>query len=124
MTNASPMNVAFPWQLDSRGRTAVATYDDHILQMIEQLLFTIPGERVNRPSLGSGLLQLVFAPNSPEVAAALQFAMKASLQNTLGDVISLQDLVVTSVDSTLSVLVQYSVLPSGNVQTATFSRTV
>jgi len=124
MTNASPMNVAFPWQLDSRGRTAVATYDDHILQMIEQLLFTIPGERVNRPSLGSGLLQLVFAPNSPEVAAALQFAMKASLQNTLGDVISIQDLVVTSVDSTLSVLVQYSVLPSGNVQTATFSRTV
>ena len=64
--------------------------------MIEQLLFTNPGERVNRPDFGSGLLQMVFAPNSPELAAALQFTMQAALQRWLGDVIEVQNLEVTA----------------------------
>ena len=59
--------------------------------MIEQLLFTNPGERVNRPDFGSGLLQMVFAPNSPELAAALQFTTQAALQRYLGDLIDLAD---------------------------------
>ena len=64
--------------------------------MIEQLLFTNPGERVNRPDFGSGLLQLVFAPNSPELAAALQFTLQAALERWLGDVIEVRELEVTS----------------------------
>ena len=60
------MNIDFPFHSDSRGRTATTDDDDHIRDMIEQFLFTNPGERVNRPDFGSGLLQLVFAPNSPE----------------------------------------------------------
>ena len=55
--------------------------------MIEQMLFTNPGERVNRPDFGSGLMQLVFAPNSPELAAALEFTLQAALDRWLGDVI-------------------------------------
>lgn len=69
----------FPFHFDGRGRTALAGADDHIRDMIEQFLFTNPGERVNRPDYGSGVLQLIFAPNSPEVAAALQFAIQAGL---------------------------------------------
>src|SRR4051812_12182447 len=101
------MNIDFPYQLDSRGRTAKTTDDDHIRDMIEQLLFTNPGERVNRPDFGSGLLQLVFAPNSPELAAALQFTMQAALQRYLGDLIDLQTLEVTAQESTLNVAVKY-----------------
>jgi len=118
------MNVNYPFQFDSRGFTAGANDDDHVRQMIEQMLFTNPGERVNRPDFGSGLLQIVFAPNSPELAAALQYSVKAGLQKYLGDVISLQDLKVTSEDSTLFVLIEYNRLPNGPLQTATFSRTV
>ena len=81
------MNIDFPFHFDGRGRTAATDDDDHIRDMIEQLLFTSPGERVNRPDFGSGLLQLVFAPNSPELAAALQFTMQAALQRWLGDLI-------------------------------------
>ena len=69
------MNIDFPFHFDGRGRTAATGDDDHVRDMIEQLLFTSPGERVNRPDFGSGLLQLVFAPNSPELAAALQFTV-------------------------------------------------
>jgi phage baseplate assembly protein W len=101
------MNIAFPFSFDSRGRTAVTDDDDHLRDMLEQLLFTSPGERVNQPDFGSGLRQLVFAPNSPELAAALQFTLQAALQRWLGDLIQVQTLEVTSNDSTLSVDIQY-----------------
>ena len=101
------MNIDFPFHFDSRGRTAGTDDDDHIRDMIEQLLLTSPGERVNRPDFGSGLLQLVFAPNSPELAATLQFSLQAALQRWLGDLIELQDLEVTSEDASLRVVVRY-----------------
>ena len=104
------MNIDFPFHFDARGRTALTDSDDHIRDMIEQLLFTNPGERVNRPDFGSGLLQMVFAPNSPEIAAAVQFTVQASLQQWLGDVIQTQSLEVTSEDSTLRIELSYIVL--------------
>src|ERR1700730_12334768 len=103
------MNVDFPLHLDGRGRTAVTADDDHIRDLIEQLLFTNPGERVNRPDFGSGLLQLVFAPNSPELAAVLQFTVQGALQQWLGDLIELQAVQVTSEDAVLTVEVIYVV---------------
>jgi len=118
------MNIAFPFSFDNHGRTAQAHDDDHIRQMIEQLLFTNPGERVNRPDFGSGLRQLVFAPNSPELAATVQFTMQAALQRYLGDVIDLQDLTVTSQDSTLQISVSYVVRATTQAITAEFARTV
>src|SRR5437867_10787337 len=101
------MNIDFPFHFDQRGRTATTGDDDHIRDMIEQLLFTNPGERVNRPDFGSGLLQLVFAANSPELAAALQFAMQAALQRYLGDLIALESLEATAEGSVLRVVVRY-----------------
>jgi len=92
--------------------------------MIEEMLFTNPGERVNRPDFGSGLQQLIFGPNSPELAAALQFTLQATLQRWLGDLIELQALEVTSVDSTLSILIQYVVRRNNQRQVAQFTRTV
>ena len=116
------MNIDFPFHFDNRGRTASTNDDDHIRDMIEQLIFTNPGERVNRPDFGSGLLQIVFAPNSPELAAALQFTMQAALQRYLGDVIDLQTLEVTSQDSSLNVLVKYVVKSTGDSRTENFVR--
>ena len=81
------MNIDFPLHFDGRGRTAATDDADHIRDMIEQLLFTNPGERVNRPDFGSGLMQLVFAPNSRELASALQFTIQAEVQRYLGDLI-------------------------------------
>ena len=118
------MNIDFPFRIDGRGRTASTDGDDHIRDMIEQLLFTNPGERVNRPSFGSGLLQMVFQPNSVELAAALQFTLQAALQQTLGDRIQLLGVNVESQDSALQVLVQYAVRGEQQVQTAQFSKEI
>jgi uncharacterized protein len=116
------MNIDFPFHFDGRGRTAMTSDEDHVRDMIEQLLLTAAGERVNRPDYGSGLLQMVFAPNSPEIAAALQFTTEAALQRWLGDVIELHSLQVESEDATLRVTVQYRIRRTGSMQTATFVR--
>jgi uncharacterized protein len=116
------MNIEFPFHFDARGRIAATGDDDHISGMIEQLLFTNPGERVNRPDFGSGLLQMVFAPNSAELAAALQFTMQAALQQWLGDLIQVQTLEVTSEDATLRVTLNYIVRRTGEQRTETFVR--
>lgn len=116
------INIDYPFHFDGRGRTALTDEDDHIRDMIEQFLFTNAGERVNRPDLGSGLLQLVFAPNSPELAAALQHTVQAGLQRWLGDLIEVRTLEVTSRDAVLRVELQYAVRRTGEVQNATFEQ--
>jgi hypothetical protein len=116
------MNIDFPFHFDSRGRTALTDDSDHIRDMIEQFLFTSAGERVNRPDFGSGLLQMVFAPNSPELAAALQHTVQAGLQRWLGDLIEVKGLEVTSEDSSLRVMVQYALRRTGEVRVDTFER--
>jgi phage baseplate assembly protein W len=116
------MNVAYPYHFDSSGRTAITDDTTHIRDMIEQLLFTVPGERVNQPDFGSGLLQMVFAPNSNELAAALQFTTQAAIQRYLGDLIDLQQLNVNASDATLSVTIQYIIRSTQQSQTNTFVR--
>ncbi len=114
------MNIDSPFHFDSRGHTASTGNNDHIRDMIEQFLFTNAGERVNRPDFGSGLLQLIFASNSPELASTLQFTVQAGLQQWLGDVIEVQALDVVSDNAELRVEISYRVRRGGEVLTATF----
>ncbi|MCK4787494.1 MAG: GPW/gp25 family protein [Desulfobacteraceae bacterium] len=118
------MNIDYPFHFDGRGRTDTTNDNDHIRDMIEQFLFTNPGERVNRPNFGSGLLQMVFAPNSPELAASLQHTIQAGLQQWLGDIIDVQNLEVTSEESTLRVAVQYQVRRTQENLVNTFERSM
>jgi phage baseplate assembly protein W len=116
------MNIDYPFHIDSRGRSATTDDDDHIRDMIEQFLFTEAGERVNRPDFGSGLLQLVFAPNSPELAAAVQMTVQAGLQRWLGDVIDVRAVEASSQESTLRVAVTYQVRRTQETRVASFTR--
>jgi phage baseplate assembly protein W len=119
------MNVSLPYRVDGRSRTAEAESDDaHIRDLIETVLFTVPGERVNRPDFGCGLLQFVFAPNSVELAATLQALVQGSLQQWLGTLVRIEEVAAESVDATLTVDVRYTVLGTGTRGTASFTRTV
>jgi uncharacterized protein len=113
--------VDFPFHFDNRGRTADTSADDHIRDLIEEVLFTAPGERVNRPTFGCGVLQMVFAPNSDELAAALQLLTQSSLQQWLGDLITLESVSVMNEDATLRITVQYVNRQSQRRQTADFA---
>lgn len=114
------MNINFPLQFDNHGRTSIT--NDGIRNMIEQLLFTNPGERLNRPDFGSGLSQMVFGANSPEQAAALKFTLQATIQRWMGDLIEVHSLDVTSEDSSLTVFIQYVVRRTNAPQTAQFTQ--
>ncbi len=115
------MDVAFPYGFDSSGRTAAAVgQDQHIRDLIEQVLLTAPGERVNRPTFGSGTGQLVFAPNSDMLAIAQQKLIQGNLQLWLSDLISVQSVQVTNDDATLLVLVQYTEIQTQRAQSAQF----
>jgi phage baseplate assembly protein W len=116
------MDIDYPFHFDKRGRTAETDYSDHIRDMIEQVLFTNPGERVNRPTFGCGLMQLVFAPNSMELAGATQFTVQAALQQWLGDLIEVEAVEVSSEDSTLRVQVRYVIRQSQEPQVAQFEK--
>jgi len=116
------MQLDYPFDFGSRGRTAETTADEHIRDLIEQVLFTSPGERVNRPTFGSGVLQLLFAPNNQALAAATQMTVQSALQLWLGDLIQVEGLDVQNDDSTLRVLVQYTVRRNQQRQVAQFVR--
>jgi phage baseplate assembly protein W len=115
-------NVLYPYQFDGRGRTAEAGEDDFIRGLIEQVLFTMPGERVMRPEFGSGVMQLVFAPNSAELAATTKFLVQSALQQWLGNLIALEDVEVDALDATLHIAVRYSNRRTGVSQVAAFAR--
>jgi phage baseplate assembly protein W len=116
------MQIDYPYHIDNRGRTAQTSGDDHIRDLIEQVLFTSPGERVNRPTFGTGLLQLVFAPTSDELATTTQFLVQGALQQWLGELVQVEAVKVASVDSTLTVTVQYVVRRDQRRAVAEFSR--
>jgi len=115
------VNPTFPYQFDGRGRTLEAAFPDYLSQLIEQVLFTSPGERVNTPDFGSGLLQLAFTPNSMEMAAATQFAVQAALQKWLAGYVTIQSVVATAHESLLTVAVTYTPLNTDVSQVQTFT---
>ncbi|MGH9508481.1 MAG: GPW/gp25 family protein [Terriglobales bacterium] len=118
------MQIDYPFHFDGTGRTAATSEEEHVRDLIEQVLFTSPGERVNRPDFGSGLLRSVFAPNSDEMAAALQLTVQGALNQWLGDLIEVDSVEVESVEATLTVTVVYTLRRTQQRQTAQFSRGV
>jgi Bacteriophage baseplate protein W len=118
------MHLDYPFHVGGGGRTASTDDDDHVRDLVEQVLFTAPGERVNRPSFGSGILRLVFEPAGAEVAAATQFLVQSALQQWLADVVEVQAVQVDSQDSTLIVAVRYRPRTSAETSTAVFVRPV
>jgi phage baseplate assembly protein W len=122
MTSPSlPAPIAAPLSFDGRGRTADTPADQHLRDLIEQVLLTAPGERVMRPTFGSGLLQLAFAPESDQLAATLQMLVQGALQSWLGDLIEVADVGITQDDGTLTVSVAYTVRSTGESTTASFA---
>ena len=103
------MEIDYPYHFDGRGRTAQTTAGDHIRDLIEQVLFTTPGERVNRPRFGSGVMQLVFAPNDDALATATQATVQGALQQWLGELILVEAVDVENENAILRVQVCYVV---------------
>ena len=116
------MHLDFPYHVDGRGRSAQVGDEAYVRDLIEQVLFTTPGERVNRPDFGTGLQQLVFGPNSDELAATIQLLVRSALQQWLGELIRVEAVVAESHDASLTIEVQYTLISTGDTTTVRFAR--
>jgi len=116
------MHIAYPLRITQEGLVATAHTKQHIEQLIEQLLFTTPGERVNRPDFGTAISQLVFSPGNEELVAATQFLVQGALQQWLGSMIQVQAVRVVSVENTLTVTITYIIKRTQELQIAQFIR--
>ena len=96
--------------MDQRGRLATASYADHVRELIEQLPFTRPGERSNRPAFGTPIPTSVFDAPSEDVLTTLQYTLMPSLQQFLAEIISVEQVEVTTVDNKVEIRVSYVIL--------------
>jgi phage baseplate assembly protein W len=114
--------IAVPLQFDGRGRTAQTPTSQHLQDLVEAVVLTAPGERVMRPTFGSGLMQLAFAPNSDQLGATVQMLVQGGLQSLLGNLIEVADVTIDQTDASMTVSVSYTVRSTGVVTTATFAQ--
>ena len=114
------MQLHFPFILDGRGLVGEVGESGHIRQLIEQVLFTNPGERVNRPEFGCGLLRAVFDPGSAQQLQVWQFTVQEELERWLGGIIETRQVAIEQQDSTLRVRVEYSERHSQRDQVAAY----
>ncbi len=86
----------YPYTVSGDGTPATTLADDHMRDLILQVLFTNPGERVNLPEFGVGVQRLVFAPNNDALRSSVQFLVSTNLRRWLGERISVDQVNVTS----------------------------
>lgn len=110
---SASVHVGHPLRTTGRGRTALVDDATYVRGLVEAVLFTRPGERVNRPDFGSGIDQLVFAPSDGELAQATKALVQGALQRHLGDLLRVEAVDVEAVESTLRVTIAYTPLAAG-----------
>lgn len=115
--------IDYPYRIDGRGQTAETSEDDHVRDLIRQVLFTNPGERVNRPDFGCGIKQLLFMPNAPALAAATQLLVHGALTRWLDGVVHVERVEITAQDERLLVNVAFRRLGTGSPTSAEFTVT-
>ncbi|WP_437942633.1 GPW/gp25 family protein [Sorangium sp. So ce341] len=114
----------FPFQVGDLGTPRTAGRALAIRHQIEQLLFTLPGERVRRPSFGCGVQRMVFAGASQELAAAAEYTIRVALRTYLGDEIRVDAVRVGARDATITIDILYTLLATGEEQAETFVRPI
>lgn len=111
-----------PFEVGDLGVPRTAARAQVLRQQLEQLLFTLPGERVNRPDFGCGVQRLLFGGTRPETVAAAEYAIRVAVTRHLGDLLSLDAVRVTAEDATLSIDILYTIIGTGEERAESFSR--
>ncbi len=106
-------HVGFPLRVTAQRRTALLDDDAYLRALVEAVIFTRPGERVNRPQFGSGIHELVFAPAGADLAEATRALVHGALQRALGDLLRVEEVAVDSVEARITVTIVYTPLLGG-----------
>jgi hypothetical protein len=107
-------SLGLAFHVDDHGAAATSRDDQLVREQIEQLLFTIPGERVDRPDFGCGIQLLVFEAANPQTAAATEYVVRTSLVRFMSDVIEVEGVRVRTADAELIVEILYTVVATSH----------
>ncbi|WP_374637598.1 GPW/gp25 family protein, partial [Paracoccus sp. (in: a-proteobacteria)] len=114
-----------PYRIDGSGRTAMTgDIRRHARDLIEAVLFTSPGERVNRPDFGSGLLDMVFDTNNQALETAADFLIQSAIQRHLSEILTVSELALHRDEGVLEITLSYVLRDSGETVTDSFRREV
>jgi phage baseplate assembly protein W len=112
----------YPFRINTKGLTeGSVSLEEHIRQLIEQVLFTNTGERVNRQNFGASVNRLIFAPNSDELAATTELLIQGNLQQWLSDLITVNSVTVKNENSILHISIQYVIRRTQQQQTSNYT---
>ena len=114
------MHIAFPFKLDRLGLAVTAGEMEYVEGLIEQILFTRPGERVNQPEFGCGVQALVFGPVTFELATAIRARIEAAMQRWLSVPLHVEATEVDQQDSTLTIHITYVLTATGERRSRTY----
>ncbi len=112
----------YPFGFDARGRSRLTGRQDHVRDLIEQVIFTAPGERLNRPEFGTPVKMLVFEGLTDTLAATTEQMVHGALLRWLDPVISVDAVSVVIEDSKLTLTVVYTIRGDDDRRTDVFER--
>lgn len=107
MVQARAHGLSHPLRLDHERGLAVLDVEATVRALLDQILFTEPGERVNRPSFGVGVERALFEPNGPFLASRLRLALEENAYAHLGPDVEVLKLDVRADDETLAIDIVY-----------------
>ena len=77
-------HLAFPFRIGNDGRAVTAdTLADQVLQELQQLVLTNPGERLFLPDFGGGATRLLFETTDANTTSLAQATLTQAIQNWL-----------------------------------------
>jgi len=114
--------MGFPFTFANTGRTRTPDPDTWLTELVEMLLYTIPGERVMRPDLGTPVTELLFEGMNDALDAALQAAIHGALTQHLAGIVDVRAVEVNSEDTTIEVSIVYAPLGEQKSRNILFKR--
>ena len=123
MTPPNGRHLSFPFRVGSDGRTAqVTTLEEHVRDELMQLILTNPGERAFLPEFGGGVRRLVFENISDTTAAMTKAMLTQAISRWLGQRITLEELIVETDNSTITVDLTYRIAGTEDQRRVRFER--
>ena len=109
-------HAALPYGVSDTGLTATVPDETYLAQLLEQIVFVQPGERVNRPDFGCNMRGLTFASGHSEIIGAVSTLVQSALRQWVGGAVEVLDVDVRMVETRAHVTITYRDKGSGTAR--------
>jgi uncharacterized protein len=116
--------LGFPYRIDATGRTLTVDPVQHVADLVELVVMTEPGERVNLPNFGAGVQPLVFGALGGQLVSNTEAMIAGALTQWLDSYIVNQSVTVSAEMASLIIQITYEVRTRGITVTQTITKPI